>query len=317
MTTRHAGIATATAVALVAGCSAASRAPESTEEAAVAEAPVDPARAAVDELLETDRAFASASAATDLVSGLGAMFAPEVVMPLPDRRFARGREEAVAALEANPDNAGARAEWAPVRGGISSDGLHGFTFGYMTLHRADSTTVPLKYLAYWVKGPEGWRVAAYKRGLAAPGEHPLAMMDASLPAAMVVVTADSAQVAAHAESLRAAEQAFSDEAQVIGLGPAFAKHGRPDAINLGGPDRSAFVVGADSIAALVGGRRPQPTSPVIWSAEWVLVASSGDLGVTFGTIRLNQPPPGGDTGTPFFTIWRRDGPSGPWRYIAE
>lgn len=278
---------------------------------------VDPAHTAVDELLEADRAFASASAGTDLVSGLAAMFAPDVVMPLPDRRFARGRDEAVAALVANPDNAGARLEWEPVRGGVSADGLHGFTFGYMTLHRADSTAVPLKYLAYWVRWPEGWRVAAYKRGLAGAGEHPTAMMDPALPAAMVAATSDSAQVAAHAESLRQAEQAFSDEAQVIGLGPAFAKHGRPDAINLGGPDRPAFVVGADSIAALIGGRRPEPTSPVVWSAEWVLVASSGDLGVTFGFIRLNQPPAGGDPGTPFFTIWRRNGPGEPWRYIAE
>ena len=39
----------------------------------------------------------------------------------------------VQALRANPDNAGARLEWAPIRGGISADGQHGFTFGYMTV----------------------------------------------------------------------------------------------------------------------------------------------------------------------------------------
>ncbi|MDP2959488.1 MAG: hypothetical protein Q8N53_23920, partial [Longimicrobiales bacterium] len=131
--------------------------------------PPDPARTAVKELLDADRAFAAASAGTDIVSGLTPMFAADVVVPLPDGRFAMGRDEAVEALRANPDNAGSRLEWAPLRGGISSDGLHGFTFGYMTLHLADSTAVPLKYLAYWVKGAEGWRVAGYKRARSAEG----------------------------------------------------------------------------------------------------------------------------------------------------
>ena len=35
----------------------------------------------------------------------------------------------------------------------------------MTLHRADGTTTPMKYLAYWEKQPTGWRVLAYKRGV--------------------------------------------------------------------------------------------------------------------------------------------------------
>jgi hypothetical protein len=47
----------------------------------------------------------------------------------------------------------------------------------------------------------------------------------------------------------------------------------------------------------------------------VLVAASGDLGITFGYIRSttdkDQPP------APFFTIWRRASTAEPWRYIAE
>lgn len=64
------------------------------------------------------------------------------------------------------------------------------------------------------------------------------MMEPSLPRSTVAPSADSTGIRAHAESLRLAEQAFSDEAQVIGLGPAFAKWGRPDAINLGGNEGS-------------------------------------------------------------------------------
>jgi hypothetical protein len=49
----------------------------------------------------------------------------------------------------------------------------------------------------------------------------------------------------------------------------------------------------------------------------VIVASSGDLGVSIGMIRRNQPVTGQPTAFPFFTIWRRATPTAPWRYIAE
>jgi len=107
----------------------------------------------VDELLAADRAFSDASASMDVVAGLGPMFAPDVVMgPIPGNTFARGRDAAVAALRANPDNATMRATWTPIRGGISADGQHGFTFGYMTLRRTDGSANLAKYLAYWSSG---------------------------------------------------------------------------------------------------------------------------------------------------------------------
>ena len=116
-------------------------------------------QSAVDELLAADRAFSAASAKTDLVSGLTAMFADDVVIPMPPGQFVDGKAAVAAALRTNADNLTARTEWAPVRGGISADGQHGFTFGYMTIHRQDGSDLPLKYLSYWVKRPEGWRVA--------------------------------------------------------------------------------------------------------------------------------------------------------------
>ena len=59
-------------------------------------------------------------------------------------------------------------------------------------------------------------------------------------------------------------------------------------------------------------------SPVAWAADaGAVVASSGDLGVTFGFIRQNTPQPGQPEAIPFITVWRRPDPKGPWRYIAE
>ena len=78
------------------------------------------------------------------------MFADGIIMAVPGSRFAEGKPAAVAALHANADNARSRIEWAPIRGGVSADGQHGFTFtfGYMTLHRPDGSTAALKYLSY-------------------------------------------------------------------------------------------------------------------------------------------------------------------------
>ena len=272
-----------------------------------------------DELLAADRAASVAGAKTTVIPALIAMFAPDVAMQAPVVGFARGLAAATEALRGNPDNIDGRIEWLPVRSGISADGQHGFTFGFMTLRRPDGTTVPVKYLAYWVKRDGRWEVAAYKRRLRPAGDVNTTVLAPSLPAQLQPVASDAATLAGHRQSLIAAEQAFSDEAQMIGIGAAFAKYGSADAMNMGGPNYAIFVMGADAIGKAVGGTEPSSTSPVNWSADSAIVASSGDLGVTFGYIRQNAPagtspaqPP-----VPFFTIWRRANPTAPWRYVAE
>src|SRR5688572_33191840 len=69
---------------------------------------------AVAELLAADREFSQASGQTDLISGLSAMFAPDVMMPAPGERIARGVEDVLSVLRTNPANAGSRAEWTPI-----------------------------------------------------------------------------------------------------------------------------------------------------------------------------------------------------------
>src|SRR4051812_49948888 len=61
-------------------------------------------QSAVEELLAADRAFSAASATSDLVTGLSAMFAEEIVMPTPAGVFAEGQSAAGAALRAHPQN---------------------------------------------------------------------------------------------------------------------------------------------------------------------------------------------------------------------
>lgn len=267
----------------------------------------------VQSLLAADRAFAASSAGTDLVTALSVMFDRDVVMPVPGPAgFARGRDAAVAALRANPSNLTARAEWTPIRGGMSADGQHGFTLGYMTIRQQDGTVRLAQYLAYWVWRPEGWRAAVYKRMPRPEGDVSLALMPPALPSRLVVPTRDAALLRRHAQSLDRAERSFSDDAQRIGVGPAFQRWGSADATNAGnGP---AFIVGAQNI----GRDQSGPPAPIRWAPEGVLVASSGDLGVTWGWIRSNGPPPEGRPAqVPFFTIWRRTSPDATWRYVAE
>jgi hypothetical protein len=230
----------------------------------------------------------------------------------------RGRDAAVGALRGMFGPGQVRADWMPIRGGISADGHHGFTFGYMTLMKPDTAPAPLKYLSYWVKQSAGWRVVAYRITPRPPGDVSTAMRDPALPARLSAPTLDGETIEQHRQSLIAAERSFSDRAQVVGLGPAFEERGSADAVNMGGPNSASFIVGSRAIGRAVSGGAMGP-SPVSWAAERAIVASSGDLGVTFGLIRPKEPlATGGRPQTaPFFTIWRRSRPAQPWRYIAE
>ena len=174
-----------------------------------------------DELLAADRAFAAASEKTDIVSGLAAMFAADVAMPAPGG-YAFGSQQAIEALKANPANNGAKAVWTPARVGLSADGTHGFTAGYMTITRADGSVAPAKYLAYWERQSAGWRALVYKRVPAktVPADVKVTYL---LPATLAAATRDAAAIERDRDSLSAAERSFAAEAQQIGLGPAFRK----------------------------------------------------------------------------------------------
>lgn len=267
-------------------------------------------------LIEADRKFATRAPGSDVATALGAMFADGVIMPAPGGAFAMGKNAVLVALRASPDAATSRVRWTPIRAGVSSDGEHGFTYGYMTQTKADSSKVALKYMAYWVRDRGVWRVVAYKRARAEAASTDTSRMAPVLPFLITKATIDTVAIRALRHDLMAAEKSFSDESQQIGLGNAFAKFGRDDAVNMGGPTSPVFIVGAPAIAKLVGGS-DMKASPVTWAADTAFVASSGDLGITFGVIRRNNAPTPAPPGSSFFTIWMRADAKSPWRYVAE
>jgi hypothetical protein len=270
-------------------------------------------RQAVDALVAVDRDHAQRARNVNVVDALGGMFAEDVALNAMGA-FHFGREAALNRLRAVPENVTGRLEWAPIRGAISGDGQHGFTYGFMTLVRADSTRLPLKYLAYWVKKPDGWKVAVYRRSPRAEGQVSTAMREPSLPAKIVGVTRDASLIATYAREVGDAERNFSALAGKIGLGPAFTQNSAPDAMNMGGPSSPDFLFGPEAIGAGVGAGESGP-STLTWGPDTVLVASSGDLGVTIG--HINLPALGGQPGRriPFFTVWKKIGAV--WKFVAE
>lgn len=268
--------------------------------------------AIADELVAADKTFAAAAADKLLADGLLPMFDDETVMPAPGG-FVKGRAAIAAALASNPANAGAKASWVPVRGGVSADGRHGFTIGFMDIKAEGQPDRKAKYVAYWIKRPAGWRVAVYKRAPRSDGDISRELMAPSLPEQALKPASDAATLAAYKASLDKAERDFSDLSLKIGLGPAFVQNGRPDATNLGaGP---GFTVGNVNIGADVA-KFTGP--PIKWAPDDVIVAATGDFGITWGFITPLTPPQNGEPrGGPYTTIWRRAAPDQPWRYVAE
>jgi hypothetical protein len=269
-----------------------------------------PSRDAVEDLLDADRAFSTSAHGKNVVDSIAQFLADDARAPKPDGSFARTKQEIIDLLSSNPLNLTATADWAPVRGGISADATQGFTYGFFYVHVAGQPDRRAKYLAYWKKTSAGWRAIAYRRNVSNAGTISTAMRDPSVPHVMLPERPSPQIVSKYRDSLSARESAFSAHAHDVGLKQAFLDFGAPDAMNLNGgsPD---FAFGPTAIAA---GLPADVPSPVIWAAdEAVVVSSTGDLGITFGYIR----PTGALGTTPFYTIWRRDSPSGEWHYVAE
>ncbi|MBL0938646.1 MAG: DUF4440 domain-containing protein [Gemmatimonadaceae bacterium] len=315
-------LSAACTLTLLLGCSSTPQSANATGNSVssvlAAPARITPATVA-DEVLRADRDFARNAANRPFRDALRAMFRPDVMMPAPPTRVLTGVDAVLGAFATSPDTS-ARLNWTPIRVGLSSDGAHAYTIGVGTLVRPDGTRGQFKYLSYWIRERDTWRVAAWRRrAVNADVALDSTMLAPHLPERIVTAAVPDASITSMRHDLMAAEQGFSDLAQRIGVGSAFAEMGADDAVNVGPPTLGRFVVGAQAIAASVAGSQPlNAPSTITWKADMALVAPGGDLGITFGVIRPKQPPADNpDAGASFFTIWRKSSRSAPWRYVAE
>ena len=160
-------------------------------------------KAALDGLLAAEKSLSDAAASKTPAEGIASLIAPDGVLMTPKGPVI-GPAAALAALRDNPANAGKGVHWKSIKSGISADGQHGFTIGYLDLEGGDPARAHRRYLAYWVRGEAGWRVAALKQALRQPDEAEAAAQPATL-SAKLVEPAPSA-TAAHRTSLIAAER---------------------------------------------------------------------------------------------------------------
>ena len=143
--------------------------------------------------------------------------------------------------------------------------------GYLEIDGGQPDRAKRRYLAYWVRRREGWRVAALKQALQGKDEVIVPMQPPALPARHD--RARSGGHAAHRQSLIAAEKAFSDRAQVAGLRQAFQEFGRDDAIHVFG--QNSFRVGSRPSATPAASRRPGLARAGPLEREQGFVASVG------------------------------------------
>lgn len=265
-------------------------------------------QAALASLLAAERAFSDAAATRTPAEGIAAMMDDEVFF-LARGGVVRSPAAVAQSLAANPSTRGRSASWRPYRAGISGDGQHGFTYGYLDIADGDPAAAHRRYLAYWIRRPQGWRVLAFRQVLRPATEQHRPMVAPLLPPAGARSRSDAA---ARERRLAAAELAFSDRAQRVGLRRAFGEFGAADAVIIYG--ETNFSIGPEAIGRIF----PEATtSPLRWASDRTWVAASDDLGLSVGTLRANGLPTAETPAEqPYFTIWRRDLATG-WRFIAE
>lgn len=263
------------------------------------------------ELLAVDRTYAEAANSVNLIDALVAPLAPQAVFLAPGPVFLRGPAAVRPFLQATPSNALSKWAWTPIRVDVSSNGKEGYTMGYTELTQPSGVVLPGRYLSYWVKQSDGtWRIEAYKR-------IPRAAGPVSLTPPPGFETPDdkhrryfpNTDAESEAAAAAAADQTFSDLAQVIGNSEAFARYAAPTAAQSGNQASVGWEFGRAAIAAAHAG---EPLGAFSWTPVSAHAAASGDLAFTVGWV-FNA---SGQTLGKYFSVWQKQN-TGEWLYVVD
>jgi ketosteroid isomerase-like protein len=262
-----------------------------------------------DTLLDTDRSRSDSLQRLRGVAGMRAFIAPDAVYLLPGAPLVYGGDNAVALIRSAPPKLGTVASLQPAGGGLSRDGLAGYTFGFGVRSGGEASAGSVeRYLAFWSRARGGrWRIIAYAEvtsisapwggGAGTTGRLP------RVPAARAEAFHD----------LMSADSSFADRAAVFGIASAAKAALSEDAILLAA---SELVVGPRAAREYFEARRDLSVS---WSPRDGYVAASTDLGFTVGDALSTSRGPTGAAAQQFskyLTVWRRDA-DGRWRIVAS
>ncbi len=129
------------------------------------------------------------------------------------------------------------------------------------------------------------------------------MFKTALIAALLATAAPAVAAEPSAAQIEAAERAFAADGLALGVRDSFLKHMADDAI--------VFRPGPVNAKALYEKRPSSKALRLEWWPQKVVIARSGDLGLSVGPAVIN-----GQRGGYYATIWRK-GPDGLWKWIYD
>lgn len=277
--------------------------------------PRSDAEEAHDALLRSDLGRADSVAHRGYIDGLSASFTDDVVYLRGGLPIVLGRPAARAIIAAESLGARATVRWQPVRAEASIDGKSGYSYGYAVYGSAQPTTTSVRidrYIAFWRREAEGWRIAGYAETYGTPPA-PLALPAAARSAAMPDTPMPRMRGAL--DAIRTADMDFSRDATKFGTGEAFGRYAAEDAQIFSGPGE--FISGPRAITQSFG---PTTTkTSLVWHPVHGEVSAAGDLGFTVGNAVFTGER---EDGAPlirhskYLTVWKRQR-DGSWRYVVD
>jgi ketosteroid isomerase-like protein len=270
----------------------------------------EPARGpARDSLFVLDQTRGDSVAARGAIDGSLALFSPNIVYLRSGVPVVYGRDAARTLFAAGPV-AGPQT-WQPLGGGVSYDLRHAYTFG-VAANAAGSAMRLERYIAYWTRERgQPWRVAAYVEVNGVPARELALSADQLSPPAAVPILRPMAD---YVQSVRVTDSLFSDLADRMGTGYAFANTAAPDGV-LFGP--SQLVIGPKAIDEYF--RAQPPGTSLSWRPVYAIVANSGDLAFTVGeSIRTGRSASGAAEQRfgKYLTVWQKQR-DGSWKFVVD
>ena len=277
--------------------------------------PLSEAEAAHDALLRADLGRTDSVAALGFVPGLGANFTIDVVYLRGGLPIVRGRNAVQAIMASESLDPRTTVRWQPVRAEASADGHSGYTYGYTVYGVASSAAPTLRldrYIAFWRRETDGWKIAAYAETYGAPPAA-LSLPREAVDSALADVPMQRSRGAL--DAIRLADLEFSRTASRLGTGRAFSEFAADNAQIFSTPGE--FITGPEAIGRAFG-----PTTDdnsLVWHPVTGEVSKAGDLGYTVGNAVFTGKRA---DGTPevryskYLTVWKRQRDGG-WRYVVD
>ncbi len=258
-------------------------------------------------MVETERAFAQASADKGTRDAFLAFLADDAIMFMP--RPVNGKK----AWSERPKRPGLLS-WEPIYADISVAGDMGYTTGPWEFRPEGAGGKPVafgNFMTVWKKQPDGTFKFVLDLGISNP--QPTATQTLSfsnVKSKLSKMGADAnADVEAERKSLLEMERAFSKASAERGVLKAYPSYLAND-VRLLHPDKFPFVGAQAARTALEANQ-----ATLTWEPTFADVSRSGDLGYTYGKYQKKLADGKEETGN-IVHVWKRQ-PDGKWKVVIE